>query len=289
MDNKTGLGLVIFQDSNPASAHLPTHFICEFLGKMATVFQAEVYAIIAAVHTIQTILPNFRSPPSSIHIISDSKSALQAIARPSTNSSLILECKNAIKNLNAIIPTSLHWIKAHAGHPGNELADNWAKKGANTTTDIVEPFLPVSLKWIHTKIQTYLRTRWTERWRSVATARQTKIFFPYPDPQKSKQLLQMSRDDFGLMFRWISGHNYLLRHNNLLDPTNFPNPNCRLCNFDQETSGHLINSCPALSYHRFRTFGRHVNPEPPTWAVNQLQNFIHHANDRCPEVLPHEY
>jgi ribonuclease HI len=289
MNNRTGAGMVLYQDYNALSTHVPTHFTCEYLGTMATVFQAEVYAIISAVHSIQAILPNFRTPPNAIHIISDSKSALQAIAKPTTNSSLILECKNAIKNLNNIVPTSLHWIKAHAGHAGNELADNWAKKGANTITDIVEPFLPVSLRWIQTKIYKTLQAKWTERWRSVTTARQTKIFFPQPDPQKSKKLLRLDRNDFGLLFRWISGHNYLLRHNNLLDPTNFPNPTCRLCNFEPETSSHLINTCPALSALRFKTFGQHLIPEPPTWSVNQLHTFIALANDRCPEILPHEY
>jgi ribonuclease HI len=289
MNNKTGSGVVLLQDNNPLCTHTPTHFTCEYLGKIATVFQAEVYAIITALHFIQTILPTFRNPPTSVHIISDSKSALQAIAKPTTNSSLIFECKNAIKTLHNSIPTSLHWIKAHVGHAGNELADNWAKKGANTIADIVEPFLPISLRWIQTKIRNYLSTKWTERWRSVATARQTKIFFPYPDPQKSKKLLQLDRNAFGLMFRWISGHNYLLRHNNLLDPNNFPNPTCRLCNTDPETSSHLINTCPALSYHRFKTFGTHLNREPPPWTFNQLYDFITHANDRCPEILPHEY
>jgi hypothetical protein len=153
----------------------------------------------------------------------------------------VLECKTLLNSLQSQVPVALQWVKAHVGHAGNELADTWAKKGADTMAEIVEPFLPLSLKWIKTKINNHLLQLWTERWQSVSTACQTKIFFPKPDPLKSKHILQLDRDTLGRLFRWISGHNFLLRHSNLLQPVHFPNPLCRLCNFEPETSSHLMS------------------------------------------------
>jgi ribonuclease HI len=289
MNDKVGSGLVIHSDDNPIKIHFPIHFACEYLGKMATVFQAEVYAIIMATASITTIIPTLTTKPKLIQIISDSKSALQALDRPTTNSSLILECKNALTKLHNIVPIQLRWIRAHVGHAGNELADQWAKKGTNTTTAIVEPFLPLSTKWIKTKLHSYSLTKWADRWNSVATARQTKIFFPKPNIPTSRALLRLDRETFGLAFRWLSGHNYLLRHCNLLDPVQFPNPTCRLCHYEPETSSHLLNSCPALATKRYSIFGAHILNETPPWTVSQLLNMIKTANDRCPEILPHEY
>jgi hypothetical protein len=180
-------------------------------------------------------------------------------------------------------------VKAHVAHAGNELADQWAKKGTLNPTNLIEPFLPLSLKWIKAKVTKYITNKWSERWRSVLTARQTKIFFPTPDPKAALRLLQMNRDSIGLMFRWISGHNYLLRHFNLLSPTDFPNPNCRLCHQEPETSSHLIIDCPVLATKHWQIFGEHILHTIPLWTVPQLQEMITYAKSCCPEILPHEY
>jgi ribonuclease HI len=128
MDGRTGSGVVIQSDCNPDKTHLPTHFYCEYLGKMATVFQAEVYAIIMAINKLHTILDDLAVKPKLIQIISDSRSALQSLDRPTTTSSLILECKQALTTLHKRVPIQLRWIRAHVGHAGNELADTWAKR-----------------------------------------------------------------------------------------------------------------------------------------------------------------
>jgi ribonuclease HI len=289
MNQRSGSGVVILQDNNPAKTHAPTHFINEQLGAFATVFQAEVYAILLAAEKIRSILPTLSVKPKQVYIISDSRSAIQALGRPSTKSSLILDCKTKLQFLCSEISVTLQWIKAHVGHAGNELADSWAKKATTTPTEIVEPFLPLSLKWIKSKIDNYILREWTFRWQSTATARQTKIFFPKPNPQISKKLLSLDRLTFGQAFRWISGHNYLLRHCNLLHPEHFPNPTCRLCHSEPETSSHLLLDCPANSGLRRKIFGEFLLPTPPAWSSSQLLQLISLTNDKCPEILPHEY
>jgi ribonuclease HI len=289
MHQRSGSGVVIHQDNNSSQTYLPTKFICEQLGAFATVFQAEVYAILLAAREMISIASSSPTKLLKAMIISDSRSAIQALDKPVTKSSLILDCKKALTELSNVLPVTIHLIKAHVGHAGNELADHWAKKATVTPTDIVEPFLPLSTKWIKSKIDKYILRKWTDRWKSVTTARQTKIFFPQPNPTLSKKLLSLDRETFGQAFRWISGHNYLLRHCNLLHPAHFPNPACRLCNSEPETSSHLLLDCPANSTLRRKIFGEFLLPPIPQWSVSQLLQMISQTNEKCPEILPHEY
>ncbi|GBM16287.1 hypothetical protein AVEN_210664-1 [Araneus ventricosus] len=60
-----------------------------------------------------------------IKVISDSKSSIEAIRRPKVKSNFALSVKDNLYNAKDLV--SLVWVKAHAGNPGNELADHFAK------------------------------------------------------------------------------------------------------------------------------------------------------------------
>jgi hypothetical protein len=67
------------------------------LGKFATVFQTEIYAIFqCACENIRRAYRNKR-----IHIISDSQAALKALSSPKVTSRLVAECLDALLNWQA--------------------------------------------------------------------------------------------------------------------------------------------------------------------------------------------
>lgn len=85
-------------------------------------FQAEMTAIMRAVLFL-------RDNVTSGNIISDSRSSLEAIGDPFTETIIIAaEIQQIILELGRRnIEVNLHWIKAHAGIEGNERADDLAK------------------------------------------------------------------------------------------------------------------------------------------------------------------
>ena len=45
--------------------------------------------------------------------------------------------------------------------------------------------------------------KWSEAWSAYQEARQTKIWFPIPDPKKSHQLLNMKRGNLGRLVQFL--------------------------------------------------------------------------------------
>jgi ribonuclease HI len=85
------------------------------LGKHATDFQAEVYAILAWVHEIETQ----DRPEKYVSICSDSQAALKALQAAKTTSSLVRQCQQALNDISSRLAVGLYWVPGHAGVRGN--------------------------------------------------------------------------------------------------------------------------------------------------------------------------
>ena len=96
------------------------------LGKLATVFQAEIIALSECARTC--VSRGFKG--HTIHISSDSKAALMALAGHDFTSKAVWECHTAMKQLAKTNSVKLLWVPSHRGVAGNERADRWANKGA---------------------------------------------------------------------------------------------------------------------------------------------------------------
>jgi ribonuclease HI len=180
-DGLTGLGYAFIQFDYEHLDYRPSHIASAYLGHMATVFQAEMCAILAAAQTtISNELLYKQQGITEIDIISDSLSSLQALTKQVTTSQLIKDTKDTLNTLSEMFKVNLHWIKAHQGHAGNELADQTAKGATQYPTYGVEAIIPVSRSWIQKKIKYFLHKEWSAQWSRLPEARQTKLFFPTP-------------------------------------------------------------------------------------------------------------
>jgi ribonuclease HI len=96
------------------------------LGKFATVFQTNIYAI------LQCACENIRRAykRKRIFIFSDSQATLKALSNPKVTSSLVAECLYALAALASLNEVTLVWVPGHCGIPGNEEADRLARQAS---------------------------------------------------------------------------------------------------------------------------------------------------------------
>jgi hypothetical protein len=248
---------------------------------MATVFQAEIYAIGQAahfLHTNKTALQGIKS----IDIITDSKAALQSLDKMCTSSKLVMDCMKTLNQLHTTNVT-IHWTKAHVGYEGNEKADTLAKEGTTKISYQVEPIIPVPKSWIKKKIQAYIHREWSNRWLGISEARQTKLFFPQPNAKLSKRLLMYDRPTCAKLFRWISGHSFHRYHNNITNPTAFDDPTCRACTEEREETSHLFAYCKGLAPIRMKVCGLVTFSGKIQWTPTMLLTMIKEIEKICPE------
>jgi len=85
------------------------------VGKHATVFQAEVYAILACVHEIETQ----DQPEKYISICSDSQATLKALQAAKTTSPLMQQCQEALNDISTWHAVRPYWVPGHSGVRGN--------------------------------------------------------------------------------------------------------------------------------------------------------------------------
>jgi ribonuclease HI len=243
----------------------------ESLGTMATVFQGEVKAISLAVQAASS-----HESDKPLTILSDSQAALKALTSWEVSSGTVKTCIDDLNTLAEKRPVTLKWIKAHANHPGNELADEMAKEGANTLSVSAEPRFPLSKATTSGIIGDVVTKQWNEQWRKRKDYRQTKKWFPQRSPAKSAELLKLNRTLYSRVVRWITGHNFLKRHMSLCQGKDeYISPYCRLCKLKRETSGHLLTTCEAARPQRHKYFGAHVlDSQAPTWTPSQMMSFL---------------
>jgi hypothetical protein len=80
------------------------------MGKYATVFQADIFAILACVYEIQT---NAR-PEKYVSICSDSQAALRALQATETKSSLLRKCQKVLNDISTRRIVGLYRVPEHA-------------------------------------------------------------------------------------------------------------------------------------------------------------------------------
>ncbi|GBN09596.1 hypothetical protein AVEN_178732-1, partial [Araneus ventricosus] len=147
----------------------------------------------------------------------------------------------------AIGSVGLSWMKAHAGIPGNELADQLAKEAS---VDGDPLFLPVPYTFFKKFIKSYILENWQRHWDVSKSGVRVREFVPSVD------MSLLTHNRFFLFF--ISGHSpfpaYLFRFNI------FDSPNC-ICD-GLGDADHFAFDCPhTSSFH----FTRPAVPNESAW------------------------
>jgi ribonuclease HI len=130
------------------------------LGKRATVFQAEVYAILACAHETETQ----DRPEKYVSVCSDSQTTLKELQAAKTSSSLVRQCQKVLKVIYIRHTVGLYWVPGHAGSPGNEIADKLARDSSVQKFVGPQPFLGVSRQNIR-KIKRWMDNQHLIMWK----------------------------------------------------------------------------------------------------------------------------
>ena len=263
MGDLTGYGAALYNSENI--------LIDTVNGKLtdnATVFQAECVAMELGLTLLESAEEN-----SDLTILTDSQALIKAINTHEVNSSCINQLRTELKAHSEKRSINIKWIKAHIGHPGNEMADELAKDGASGLGNGPPIQVGSSNKVISSEVNAKMEELWKIRWEQGKDARQTRIFFPTINLSKSKKIRKMNRKNVSNMVRAITGHDFRRRHQTLMEGEG--NNMCRLCGEEEESSSHLVDRCPRLQAKRMEVFGTPPGSAvSPIWKPEQLAAFL---------------
>ena len=192
-NDQTGYGLVITRGDTMIASKNGS------LSPLNSVFQSEIFAIDSA----SQILKNLDT--KSATIFSDSQAGLSALAGVHIKSKVVKNCVENLNELGKSCKIELKYVRGHADHTGNEIADFFAKEGAIDLANKVN--LPSPKSNALRKISHALYNSWNQRWISSSeNFRQTRIWFPVINKKKSDFLsnLVLDRQTLGDMIDWYS-------------------------------------------------------------------------------------
>lgn len=243
MNGRSGAGVVIRTSQQDTLISIP-------LGTSATIYQAEMMGIISAVDKI-TQMELF---DRKLNIYCDNQACLMTLKGHFVRSKLAIECSNRLNFLSGKQQeTNLIWVPGHNNIEGNEKADEMAKKAAETPIAGPEPMVPLTKQAGNVLITKAIWKEALERWKSRKDCRQAKMWSPQLlSPSKTRFLLSLSRKVLKQLTGYITGHNLLNRHLQVMGL--IADGTCRKCS-EMESIFHVIAECQAYAKTRYETFG----------------------------------
>ncbi|KAL1447730.1 hypothetical protein WDU94_015574 [Cyamophila willieti] len=218
----------------------PNKHIKVSLGRHATVFQAEVTAILIATQTSIEM----RLCEKNIFIFSDSQAAIK--------------------------------VPGHTGIEGNEKADELAREASETTFIGPEPALAIPNSTAKRAVGEWIQNSHKQFWHNQTGLRHSKKLILEPSKQTAQKLVNLNRRNISkIVVGLLTGHCHLRKHLNTIGVHDGP-ITCRRCGEGDETASHALFECPAMALKRFQTLGypgqeiENIHSDP----VTSLLNFI---------------
>ncbi len=218
------------------------------LGIYATIFQAEIYAILWCVQ--ESIRRGYMN--TQILITTHNQSALLAIKAYRVRSRLVQECLQHISELACYNQVKLIWQTGDT--EGHQLAAELARQGTASRPIGPEPIVGVTKGMHRLAIGEWIRVRHTESWRTCHGNGHGKTIVKGPRKDLAEELLSLSRNQLRLIVGLITGHAPVKYHLVKIKVLNEA-PDCRLCMQEVETVEHILCKCSALARRRQRILG----------------------------------
>ncbi|GBL90857.1 hypothetical protein AVEN_27972-1 [Araneus ventricosus] len=137
--------------------------ICHKLEPKNTVFQAELAALgVAADWAVEN--------NTKINIFTDRKSSIDALKSHGTKSNFVNSIKNKFRLAERLV--GFTWVKSHAGIPGNELTDQFAKLA---TTNVELMNLPLPYSYLKLQLKRILLESWNDCYTQYQSISGTRI------------------------------------------------------------------------------------------------------------------
>ena len=233
--SEVGTGYAWVSGDLSTQCHLSSH---------ASIYTAELLAIKSAIDHSLTLTTN------SIVIVTDSQSAIQAISSIGYHHPIVNHIRDLI--ISSDTRFTLCWVPSHVGVPGNDQADELARK---SIVDLPEtPFsLPRSDLKLH--IKNKIHTTWHRAWNDIPLTNKLREILP---SISSKFVDKNPRHWSVPLTRILIGHTRLT-HGFLM--TGGPRPYCADC-LVPLTVKHIISECPNYVLYR-HLFGA---PGPPNYS-----------------------
>ncbi|GBO39149.1 Putative protein in type-1 retrotransposable element R1DM [Araneus ventricosus] len=152
MEDETGFAVCTFRNNQNIN-----NFLFK-LNSYNSVFQAELAAIGHAANW--AVNNNLK-----INIHTDSLSSIMALKSAHSRSQFVNKIKQDINRARNLV--GLSWVKAHAGIPGNEWADQQAKQAISSGEELN---IPAPRSYLNRKIKSYITQTWTNYWNNYSSA-----------------------------------------------------------------------------------------------------------------------
>jgi len=172
------------------------------LGKFATVFQIEIYAVLqCACENIKRANKN-----KQILIFSDSQAALKALSGLKVTSGLVAECLDALLMLASLNEVTLTWVPGHWRISGNGEADKLARQASAMPLLGPEPALQIPKCSVRGAIKNWTEVQHLRAWIDLPGLRHGKLFIARPCKKRADDLLKLSRYQLKMVTAIYAGH-----------------------------------------------------------------------------------
>ena len=219
----------------------------------SSIFTAELYAIFCAASYVSTL-------PGCFLILTDSLSSVSALSSSHTSSHYLVPKIASLLSGLPLNKVSVQWVPSHVGIPGNELADNMAKRSLHLSYITQVPF---SADDVNLRLKSHYAALWQSHWDTVSSRFPTSI----TNVQSLPTYFSLPRREQIAVVR-LYLRTCLLTHVHFFTKTSPSKcPSCHL----PWSLPHLLITCPALEHARASLRTQCLSSQLP-FNVNSILN-----------------